>query len=247
MCIRDRCYKKCRSGYDRAGCNICAMNCKAQGYAKGAAPSCPKRMYLSPGVEGTKCASNKEKDAGLCYKRCRDSYNGVGPVCWGQPPRVDGKRWVGCGMGAAADKGTCASTIMDQVTGPLEVAAWAASGGASGAAKTAEKIAKIKSQLKVNLKNKDGAAKKIMSGIADVIKAAKKKSGDAVKSSAKKDLDDVLDMLDTASELATAIRTLMICKGVDCFRTVAELMAIVDPSGIAGTAAAYAYPKCDKV
>ena len=241
------CYKKCRSGYDRAGCNICAMNCKAQGYAKGAAPSCPKRMYLSPGVEGTKCASNKEKDAGLCYKRCRDSYNGVGPVCWGQPPRVDGKRWVNCGMGAAADKGTCASTIMDQVTGPLEVAAWAASGGASGAAKTAEKIAKIKSQMKVNLKNKDGAAKKIMSGIVDVIKAAKKKSGDAVKSSAKKDLDDVLDMLDTASELATAIRTLMICKGVDCFRTVAELMAIVDPSGIAGTAAAYAYPKCDKV
>ena len=241
------CYQKCRSGYDRAGCNICAMNCKAQGYAKGAAPSCPKRMYLSPGAEGTKCASNKEKDAGLCYKRCRDSFNGVGPVCWGQPPRVDGKRWVNCGMGAAADKGTCASTIMDQVTGPLEVAAWAASGGASGAAKTAEKIAKIKSQLKVNLKNKDGAAKKIMSGIADVIKAAKKKSGDAVKSSAKKDLDEVLDMLDTASELATAIRTLMICKGVDCFRTVAELLAIVDPSGIAGTAAAYAYPKCDKV
>ena len=78
-------------------------------------------------------------------------------------------------------------------------------------------------------------------------RGAKKKSGDAVKSSAKKDLDDVLDMLDTASELATAIRTLMICKGVDCFRTVAELMAIVDPSGIAGTAAAYAYPKCDKV
>ena len=241
------CYQKCRSGYDRAGCNICAMNCKAQGYARGAAPSCPKRMYLSPGAEGTKCASNKEKDAGLCYKRCRDSFNGVGPVCWGQPPRVDGKRWVGCGMGAAADKGTCASTIMDQVTGPLEVAAWVASGGASGAAKTAEKIAKIKSQLKVNLKNKDGAAKKIMSGIADVIKAAKKKSGDAVKSSAKKDLDEVLDMLDTASELATAIRTLMICKGVDCFRTVAELLAIVDPSGIAGTAAAYAYPKCDKV
>ena len=54
-------------------------------------------------------------------------------------------------------------------------------------------------------------------------------------------------MLDRTSALATTIQTFMICKGVDCFRTVAELMSIVDPTGIAGTAAAYAFPKCDKV
>ena len=145
-------------------------------------------MYLSPGAEGTKCASNKEKDAGLCYKRCRDSFNGVGPVCWGQPPRVDGKRWVGCGMGAATDKGTCASTIMDQVTGPLEVASWAVTLGASSSASFAAKIAKIKSQLRVDLKDKDGAAKQIISAIVDVIKAAKKKSSGAVSATAKKKL-----------------------------------------------------------
>ena len=241
------CYKKCRSGYDRAGCNICAMNCKAQGYAKGAAPSCPKRMYLSPGAEGTKCASNKEKDAGLCYKRCRDSFNGVGPVCWGQPPRVDGERWVNCGMGAATDKGTCASTIMDQVTGPVEVAAFVATAGVSGTASKASKIAKIKSQMKTDLAEDKKAYEKIFNAICDVVKSSSKKSGDAVKLTAKEKLSGVLDMLDRTSTLATSIRTFTYCKGVDCFRGVAELMAIVDPTGIAGTAAAYAFPKCDKV
>ena len=241
------CYKKCRSGYDRAGCNICAMNCKAQGYARGAAPSCPKRMYLSPGAEGTKCASNKEKDAGLCYKRCRDSFNGVGPVCWGQPPRVDGKRWVNCGMGAATDKGTCASTIMDQVTGPAEVAAFVATAGTSGAAGKASKIAKIKSQMKTDLADNKKAYEKIFNAICDVVKSSSKRNGKAVKLTAKEKLWGVLDMLDKSSGLATTIQTFTYCNGVDCFRAVAELMAIVDPTGIAGTAAAYAFPKCDKV
>jgi len=28
------------------------------------------------------CAPDKDKDAGLCYNKCPDGYNGVGPVCW---------------------------------------------------------------------------------------------------------------------------------------------------------------------
>jgi len=28
------------------------------------------------------CSSDKDTDAGLCYDKCRDGYNGVGPVCW---------------------------------------------------------------------------------------------------------------------------------------------------------------------
>ena len=31
------------------------------------------------------CGSDKEYDAGLCYKRCNSGYNGVGPVCWDFP------------------------------------------------------------------------------------------------------------------------------------------------------------------
>lgn len=34
----------------------------------------------TPGI--LQCDSDKVTDAGLCYKKCRDEYNGVGPVCW---------------------------------------------------------------------------------------------------------------------------------------------------------------------
>ena len=253
------CYKPCRNGYGKVGCNICAMNCKEQGYANGIAPSCPKKMYLSPGLEKTSCAPDQDKDAGLCYKKCRDTYSGVGPVCWGQPPKKNGQKWVNCGMGAASDKGTCASTIMDQVVGPLEVAAFVASAGTSSTKEMGEKAALIKAQMKTDVKDKAGAYKKIWEAICAVVTAAKKaskkgatsaeKANDvlAMKQAAKKTLLPLIGMLDDSSSLASTIQTFTYCSGIDCFRGVAELLAIVDPTGLAGTAAAYAYPKCDKV
>jgi len=237
------CYEKCRSGYTNAGCNICSVSCTGQGYAKGVAPSCPKKMYLSPGMEKTTCASNQVKDAGLCYKKCRNSYKGVGPVCWGQPPTKNGKKWVNCGMGAATDGGKCASIVMDQVTGPAEVAVFLSTAGAS----SGSKAARIKSQMLSETADKKGAYEKLLKAILDVISAAKSKNGAAVKSAAKTGLLPLIGMIDDGSSLASSIQTFISCSGVACFRGVAELMALVDPTGLAGTAAAYAYPKCDKV
>ncbi len=37
------------------------------------------------GVPGD-CASNEEKDAGLCYPKCAAGQKGVGPLCWGTCP-----------------------------------------------------------------------------------------------------------------------------------------------------------------
>jgi hypothetical protein len=34
------------------------------------------------------CKPGQEKDAGLCYTKCRDGYNGVGPVCWAKSEGV---------------------------------------------------------------------------------------------------------------------------------------------------------------
>jgi len=34
----------------------------------------------------TECASDSEKDAGLCYKKCPSGYSGAGPVCWQSCP-----------------------------------------------------------------------------------------------------------------------------------------------------------------
>lgn len=38
------------------------------------------------GVVPTGCDSKQEYDAGLCYAKCRNGYNGVGPVCWQRCP-----------------------------------------------------------------------------------------------------------------------------------------------------------------
>lgn len=37
-------------------------------------------------VPTAECGTGKEKDAGLCYTKCRDGFTGVGPVCWRSCP-----------------------------------------------------------------------------------------------------------------------------------------------------------------
>ena len=60
---------------------------------------CGKRIIFGDPVTGL-CSSTQEENAGLCYKKCKEGYTGVGPVCWMDAP----KSWVECGMGAAKDE-----------------------------------------------------------------------------------------------------------------------------------------------
>ena len=47
---------------------------------------CWKNSYgRGVGLIPKDCGSEKEYDAGLCYKPCRSGYKGVGPVCWDFP------------------------------------------------------------------------------------------------------------------------------------------------------------------
>jgi len=45
---------------------------------------CWKRTYTrGAGIVPTgECPAGQEKDAGLCYSKCKDGFSGVGPVCW---------------------------------------------------------------------------------------------------------------------------------------------------------------------
>jgi len=232
------CYPNCRSGYRKIGCNICSMDCKQQGYAGGIPPSCPKKMYLSPGLEGAKCPSSKENDAGLCYKRCRTNYKGVGPVCWGQPP----PGWVNCGMGASTTSGECASVVMDQVMGPAEVAMFAATFGASSSAKATE----LQKEMEPDKVKEVG---KVMDALVLFVKKVSgSKDAKKVTDAVDQILDPILSLLSGGSTLASSIITLKhSSSAVDTFRGVAELISILDPTGVAATAAAYAHPKCDQV
>jgi hypothetical protein len=41
------------------------------------------------------CPDGKEKDAGLCYEKCKYGYRGVGPVCWADTQSVGVGRPIG--------------------------------------------------------------------------------------------------------------------------------------------------------
>ena len=47
---------------------------------KSQLPKCSEKQIVPFSDLG--CLEGKEKDAGLCYKPCREGYKGVGPVCW---------------------------------------------------------------------------------------------------------------------------------------------------------------------
>jgi hypothetical protein len=58
---------------------------------------CWKQTYTrGVGSVPGQCSAGQDKDAGLCYPKCRDGFKGVGPVCWQSCPsgyRNDGALW----------------------------------------------------------------------------------------------------------------------------------------------------------
>lgn len=61
------------------------------------------------------CPPDKpELDAGLCYERCRDGYNGVGPVCWAKTENIGVGKPIGlepCPAGWVNDGLICREPI----------------------------------------------------------------------------------------------------------------------------------------
>ncbi len=223
-------YPKCKSGYKNVGCCICRPsrpNCRALGLNNGIDLSCAKRVQIGAPKPGI-CGSGQVRDAGLCYKKCRVGFDGVGPVCWGKPP----SRWVQCGMGAAKNSKTCGSIVFSQVSSVGQMAAFAATLGSSGAATSganaatkAGKLAKLKAQFE-KMKKAFEAAKngaKMKKAIAAAKAAGKIKKG-----------------YNASQTLSKAVTE------EDMVRAAAEIAAIADPSGVASTVAAYTYPKCSK-
>jgi hypothetical protein len=223
-------YPKCREGYSSFGCCICrpkTPNCRALGMNPGIDLSCAKKVYI--GKPKTAGCGKKEYDAGLCYNKCRDGYNGVGPVCWGKVP----SRWVACGMGAAKNSTTCASITFGQVaaagTLALNVATLGGSGAATAAAtgpQKASRLAKLKEQYE-KMKAAYEAARKTSTALQNAEKAYK--------------------VYDTTSKTYKAVNTAQnVVTEEDMVRLAAQIAAIVDTSGVSATVGAYTYPKCSK-
>lgn len=139
-------YPKCRSGYSAFGCCICrppVPNCPSLGLNPGIDLSCARKIIIGDPIPMS-CASGKYYDAGLCYVQCKSGYNGVGPVCWGQPP----SGWVNCGMGAAKDSATCAKIIFSQVASVGQMAMNIATLGSSSGATTITSFSRLQNAAK---------------------------------------------------------------------------------------------------
>ncbi|KAG9408400.1 hypothetical protein AC1031_021638 [Aphanomyces cochlioides] len=106
-------YPKCKYGYEAFGCCICRpakVDCKALGMQGQNDISCSKYVKIGKPHPG-KCSTSLQSQAGLCYKPCKSSYSGVGPVCWAGNP----SGWVNCGFGAAQSPQRCAEVIQGQI------------------------------------------------------------------------------------------------------------------------------------
>jgi hypothetical protein len=223
-------YPKCKPGYTAFGCCICrpkVPDCPALGLNPGIDLSCAKKVEIGNPKVGV-CDSGQGIDAGLCYKNCSAGFNGVGPVCWAEKPAG----WVDCGMGAAKDSATCASVVLSQVTSVGQMAIFVASLGtssagssAAGGAESASKLAKLKEQFQ-----------------------AMKEAWEKIKN-----IPDVKKAMDAAEAANTIRKGYNVTQAAqnavteeDMARVAAEIAAIVDPTGVSSTVAAYTYPKCSK-
>ncbi len=202
--------------------------------------SCAKKIKIgNPHVAD--CDSGWQRQAGLCYRQCKNGYYGVGPVCWSSTPQG----WVGCGMGAAADSASCRDAVIDQVSSvgtlALNIATLGSSSGATKAAtgaKSAAKLSKLRKQL-AQIKKSFKASKdmkKLVKKAKNIKRGTEKAQGY---------LEKAREVVDVAQQVDSADPNKM--TAADIIRLTAEIAAIADPTGIASTVAAYSHPKCSQI
>lgn len=125
-------YPKCREGFHPVGCCICSPNCQLGQTDIGV--SCAKKSYgRGVGKPVSTCPSDQDKDAGLCYRKCKINFHGVGPVCWQNCP--SGR--TSCGVGCATSKTACVTGTVDMVISPLVLAVNILTMGSSSSATSA--------------------------------------------------------------------------------------------------------------
>ncbi|RHY00625.1 hypothetical protein DYB37_013697, partial [Aphanomyces astaci] len=217
-------YPKCLPGYTSFGCCICRPtipDCEALGLGGRVDLSCAKKITIGTPYLGT-CAANEERDAGLCYPKCKPKHTGLGPVCWGRPP----PSWVNCGMGAAKTTFDCITAIKDQILSVGELVLNIVTGFAASSAK-------------------------VLKGPADPAKLAQLlKAWNAIKS--KPVVQTAIKSYDIANKARIGnliIHDLQQANSTteDYVRIAASIASLLDPSGVSGVIAAYTFSTCDKV
>lgn len=134
-------YPKCKAGFHKVGCCVCSPDCPAGMVDIGV--SCQKKSQGRGVGQSMSCAANLSYDAGLCYPKCPNASDGVGPVCWA---KCSSDYPVNCGAACAKDQRMCAVAVVEMVASTgmvvLNVASLILTAGAGSAAVKAGMIAK---------------------------------------------------------------------------------------------------------
>ena len=118
------CHEKCKAGYKGVGF-LCWKDCPIGYHNDGLTCQRVKPLHIqkrerySRGIgKHMVCPPDKDLGAGLCYKKCKKEYTGIGTVCWNKCP---GNLPINCGAFCAQNVLMCAGGIFQMVTATSEV------------------------------------------------------------------------------------------------------------------------------
>ena len=78
--------------------------------------ACWKRSY-GRGIGSFQCGKNDEKDGWLCYPKCAENFNGMGPVCWETVCPKD--KPINCGLSCTKTTEACGRLISLHLLTPV--------------------------------------------------------------------------------------------------------------------------------
>lgn len=260
---KDKCWKpllvaveKCKAGYEHI-LGFCrpktAPDCKTLGYAGQFDLSCTKNTYFKTPV-AAKCSSDKENDAGLCYKKCESGSDGVGPVCWSYC--TANTLPIECGAGCAADATACATQTTNLVMSVLDSAvSIAATIGTMGVATAIKQTtlsttkAALKEGGKATIREMAKQAGKISKGVAletakQQIKGIVVKNGFEYTATGASAISNGMSLFSNISDISKGNYESEEQRDFMIAQEVLNNVALLDPSGIVGVIAAYTKPKC---
>lgn len=228
-------YPRCKPGYRAIGCCVCSPRCPSGMTDIGI--SCQKQSKGRGVGKPMKCRDGEAYDAGLCYKPCRESYHGVGPICWQDCPSTQP---ANCGAGCAISSGQCADKTIRQVLAPLEVAlnvAMAVTTG--GSANATVQAAKVSAKTAARTAGKEVARETLR-------KSTKLMAREMVPDIRKKLKEKLREYSDELAEeiYENAAESLAEATLANDSPDIKDLLMALDPTGIAAVTDVFTNPKC---
>ena len=120
------CHEPCKQGYRGVGF-LCWKDCPDGYHNDGLTCRRPKPLHItarqsySRGVGTARiCSPDQENRAGLCYKKCKPGFKGIGPTCW---EICSGEHSHNCGATCATGKTSCFNGVLNMGASALELIA----------------------------------------------------------------------------------------------------------------------------